>query len=245
LVGLFITINPWGYSYMHWLNRWVVWGWNRTPAVPQDLQVQLFAFVMLGCAGAYGYVFFLYHKQCKGFVQFFIWRIALTAALSFALFNPWMGYATWGHWWWNTLLPVWPWKLAFWQIAEIAIMSLAGAILIMGWHYVLKKAWQGVGSSKLTAGLVIVLAAAFLWVLNALGLSPSNARAMLGIIEFMTAVAIGICFSLTLIDRFFSGTVSSTTTIKEIDVSHDGGHQVDDSILAQDEHAGATPVHHA
>src|SRR3989344_35297 len=157
----------------------------------------------------------------RGFFQSFFWnfwikriilyRVVSIVALVFAIFNVW-GYSFWA------------WMVeefssgAIWSLSsggdrqfESAMFVLASVFVILASIYVLRKAWQGIGSRLLWAVLIGGATGVVVWALTLIHVIPSSGNGFIVAVQAMGGVVIGICFSMTLIDRQLSGTLTTHT----------------------------------
>jgi len=245
-ICLFLTINMWGGSYWQWMERWGRFVWGRLPNLPLETQLQFGIFIGVGVAMFLAILYLFWKKHCDTFLQAVFWRVITSGVLILAFYNPWLSYYDYAVEWRKRLLADSLWELSPGEKFEVYALAFIGVAVLTLWHYFFKKAWQGVGSSKLTAVLVVAAIVTFVGMMSSLGIWPKSFAWRFTIVEIFLGLAIGICFSLTLLDRFFSGTVGATTTIKEIDadsghhdIAQDQDHGHDAAVLEQDDAAAS------
>jgi hypothetical protein len=234
ILVVFATGNAFGFSYWHWMKRLGRMTWAGVPMFTQEEMLRLSIFAGAVAIGIGFYLYVLLRRSCWsgiGWKGVLFRRLFPMALIAGAVLIPEYGYRDQALYWQEHLLRqwVWPWKLGYWQGLEVASFWLVGVAILITWGYVLLKAWQGIGSSWFRAILAGLAVVALAWVFKKAGAFPHSASGISTFAEILGGAALGVCFSLTLIDRFMSGTVGSTATIKENDAGmHEPGHEHDD-----------------
>ena len=111
------------------------------------------------------------------------------------------------------------------EVGAVYGLILAIAVIIMGaiWLYILQKAWRGAGSGVIKALILPLIAGLILAIPVTLNVVELQSVAFITMAEFALGIVLGLMFSMTIMDRYLSGTVTTVTEV-QADETHDGHH---------------------
>ncbi len=143
-------------------------------------------------------------------------RILPITLYTFATYNPWgYDYTSWAKQYLRSC--------PTFDFADVRFSGFVLVTLILGgfWMYLLVKAWQGVGERFYKAAIPIGAAILIMIILINLGWVPGSGFWFKFAVTGIVGVLIGLCYSLTLVDRYWSAT--ATAYLSGDDGHHSGG----------------------
>lgn len=241
---VYATYNVLGLSYAHAAIGWFSFILAGFPAISLEQWGRVVVYVAWGLVSLYIYYHIFLKRSCKwrgiGFVGFMLWRVVPVAIVSFMLYNSYFSYLTVGReivWLFFPETPWYkPWALESKITLGIFLVMTFG--LIIAWFYVTKKAWQGLGASKMSAFLLAALIGSVLLLMKWSGIWPTGVNGLVTLLQFAAGLGLGFAFSLTFVDRQLSATYTSTTTVKDSD-HHNGHHDHEQQQISADDAAAA------
>ena len=192
---LLATVNPWGFSYYHWAKYWAAFVWAGMPMISDDDKFQLLALVSIGAAAGtfYGYTLFFPHCKWRGIgIGGVLLRrvIPLAAIAAGAYFWYWDQIGRW----FVRLAPRADLHMSFMGHVAFALFLLVGTGLLIWWVYATRKAWQGLGSSRLMTAIALAALAVVVYFFYEIRLFPKSVSGIIGFVEIIAGLGLGFCF---------------------------------------------------
>lgn len=107
------------------------------------------------------------------------------------------------------------------SLPMLLLFYLATLLLFLAaWGYILRKSKQALGGRIWRALVPICIFGLIYWLLLATNVVSGQGVWNTAVIQLIIGIGIGICFSLTLIDRHLSGTLSAHVTSSDVEQHH-------------------------
>ncbi len=114
------------------------------------------------------------------------------------------------------------------SLPMLLLFYLATLLLFLAtWGYILRKSKQALGGRIWRALVPMCIFGLIYWLLLATNIVSGQGVWNTVVVQLIVGVGIGVCFSLTLIDRHLSGTLSAHVTSSDVDQQHHGEHTGD------------------
>ncbi|MEK7109275.1 MAG: hypothetical protein AAB919_02460, partial [Patescibacteria group bacterium] len=207
---VYATYNVLGISYVHFTISWGKFVLAGFPNISPEQWGTVGVYLAWGLATLYVYYHILFKKSCKwrglGFVGFMLWRVMPVVVVSFILYNPYFSYLTVGREIAAIFFPETPWYKP-WVLegkVSLGVFLVMTVGLMIAWSYVTKKAWQGLGASKVSALLMTAFIGSILLLLKWSGVWPAGTNGLVSLLQLAAGLGLGFAFSLTFVDRQLS-----------------------------------------
>ncbi len=225
-VLMFATYNVLGLSYYNVAKSWGNYVAAGFPTLTAEQWSRMGAFAAWGLVSAFIYYWIVIHHRCMGrgmgFFGYLLRRILPIIIVGVLMYNPYFSYMTVGREWViEPLFPNTPWYRPWthmsWNDWQFQIFVVITILELITWSYILKKAWQGLGNSKMSVVLMTALIGSLLLLLKSTGYFPTTVDGITTLVQLFAGPGLGFAFSMTYVDRELTGTMASTTIIKESD----------------------------